>query len=57
MASTSSSPAADRKLITRVVLEFNGAGDGLAKSPYFASVITMSIFYVAQCWLSRVVRA
>lgn len=45
------------KVITRVVLEFDGAGDGLAKSPYFASVITMSIFYVAQCWFSRVVRA
>ncbi|CDZ96517.1 palmitoyltransferase akr1 [Phaffia rhodozyma] len=42
-------------LITKTVLDYRGFGDSLAKSPYFASIITSSIFYVGQCWVSRIV--
>ncbi|KAL7413809.1 DHHC palmitoyltransferase-domain-containing protein [Mrakia frigida] len=42
-------------IITRVLLDYKGTGDTLAKSPYFASIIVASMVWVGQAWATRLV--
>lgn len=42
------------QLIVKGLLDVK-TGDAIAKSPYFASIIGASIFWVGQCWATRLV--
>ncbi|KAF9516731.1 hypothetical protein BS47DRAFT_627934 [Hydnum rufescens UP504] len=42
-------------VVTRVILNAETYTDSVAKSPYFASIITGSVFWVGEVWLVRLI--